>query len=87
MSNGMWWKQVSEFNPNDYKKDDVFVLFLNKETSDYYGVNLCFTSLNVRNDEGKDYIMFWDLYNNDIRLSIKDITHFMKLEQPEGDRP
>ena len=27
MSNGMQWKPISEFNPNNYKEDDTFNIF------------------------------------------------------------
>lgn len=68
MSNGMQWKPISEFNPNNYKIGTLFLLFNSRLfRGRVYEIVGCF-------DEAKS-------------IELYHYTHFMKLEQPEGEQP
>ena len=81
MSKIMLLKRVSEFNPNDYKEGDNFALF----GGGCYKDRIVDLSERFDEESGALSKVLYDFGWGDIDLS--NYTHFVKLENPEGEQP
>jgi hypothetical protein len=86
----MQWKKISEFNPNNYKEDDTFNIltkdgYYDLVTLEIINNSYCEDTQPFLNGDATLYYRF----NNEecVPIKFETISHFMKLEQPEGEQP